>query len=111
MDSATAGSTVFGPEGGYPGGTATAAEPGTGYPGAKTEVMATDDLAKTVEVISTPTAIPVGGKGIARLVNFSRKNWPYLLAAFGLEIILLAILGFVLYRKGLLTFPLLPKKK
>jgi hypothetical protein len=30
---------------------------------------------------------------------------------FGMEILVLAVAGFVLYRKGLLSFPLLPKKK
>ncbi len=114
-EAATAGSTVIGPGGGYPAGTSTVAESGTGYPGAVTAATPTAESTKTLAVnptgTGTPTSGPTGGKGIARLVSIGRNYWPYILGLLGLEIITLAIAGFILYRKGLLTFPLLPKKK
>lgn len=108
---ATTGSTVFAPEGGYPAGTGTSPSPGSGYPVIATETIATAEPVDTVETIPTATLAPDGGNGITRLSNFSRDNWPYILGALGLEIILAGAAGFVLYRKGLLKFPLLPKKK
>lgn len=112
---ATAGSTVFSPGEGYPAGSATAREPGTGYPVLSTEIPSTAAPTLAPVTISSPTGKPApgptGGKGIARLASIGRNYWPYLLGILAFEIILLTVGGIILYRKGLLTFPLLKKKK
>jgi hypothetical protein len=43
--------------------------------------------------------------------SFLREYWPYFLGALIAEILIVTAAGFYLYRKGLLRFPLLKKKK
>ncbi len=103
------------PEQGYPGGQATASDTGSGYPAEETASLATAELTSTLGAVATPTdsqtAGPGSSKGIARLVKIGSRYWPHLLVLLIVELIGLVILGLVLHRKGLLTLPLLPKKK
>jgi len=116
--SATPSSTLHdypvAPGGGSMDLSATPLEPETGYPGEGTQIETTISVTTTSVVAATPTLskpiAPNSGKGIARLINFSRKYWPYFLGFLALEIVGLVVAGFVLRRKGWLTFPLLKKK-
>ncbi len=109
------GPSVPAPEQGYPGVQATPSETAPGYPAEETESMATAELTQTLGAAATPTdsqaAGPGSSKGIARLVRIGNRYWPYLLVLLIVELIGLVILGLVLRRKGLLTLPLLPRKK
>ena len=85
---------------------------GGGYPvetgsltaqGSATRATAVGEISTT----ATPGAEEPEG-GSTHLWTATTRYWPYLLGLLGVEILAVAGVGFFLYRKGLLKFPLLP---
>ena len=92
----TAAGTSGGEDNAYPGESVEQTPQGTG----------TGEATQPTELTGTPGIIPTPGAP----VTWVKTYWPYLLALLLLELALVGGYGFYLYRKGLLTFPLIRSK-
>jgi hypothetical protein len=112
------------PQSGYPIGEGTPTFPagGNGYPPPEpnetlstntAEVPTSQTISVTVTPSTTisPTLPPANPPQPPFATSFLREYWPYFLGALIAEILIVIAAGFYLYRKGLLRFPLLKKKK
>lgn len=99
---------------GTPGSTSTIT-PGGAYPGgAEITVGGTQSTAEAEGSANFETDVALGDvtpepplSGRNGLTNWVGRYWPYLLGLLIFEIFVVGICGLILYRKGLLTFPLI----